>query len=313
MSISSVRFSSDGSSIAIALDHSFSVYSVSPPQRLFFKEFVNSRITCISAQGDGTIIAFSVAPLPDSGTGEQRVYVWDNQYSEARAQLAIPGPIVNLLLSRGRLIIVGATFIEVYDVRAKCVVTQHDTAPNPCGACDALFGDSVQLIAACGREPCTVHITDLLSDVPPLVFRAHEHPIAALRFSPDMSYVATVSEKSTLVRVFDTVTGTQLSAFRRGNISACVRAMCFSPDNRLLVVVSESGTVHVFAADVRNGSPQDPPRSVAKLRIERAAVVSAVFRSPTELLVATSEGYLHVLECADREIRQKNRIFLLSH
>lgn len=314
MSINSIRFSNDNTTIAIALDHTFYIYSIEPFERKFIKDFINYKITKISSFGDGSLVAFSVIPISeDESESGEKVYIWDNQYGEAKAQLLFKQKIENLFLTKDYLIIIGITYVEVYDINQKSVILRQDTSYNPNGAGDILFSDDLKVIGICGNEPCTIYISEILSDIPPLVFKAHEHPIIAMKFSPDMSFVSTVSEKSTLVRIFDTITGTNLSAFRRGTMSSKVKAMCFSPDNKFLIVISESGTVHMFEADVRNGNPPDPPRAIAKFKIEKSQYIEATFQNPTDLMIVTSSGYLHIMECSSKTIKQKSKIFIMSH
>lgn len=65
--------------------------------------------------------------------------------------------------------------------------------------------------------------------------------------SADGSRIATASEKGTIVRVFDSVEGTQLFELRRGADHAVVYSLSFSQACDWLATTSDKGTVHVFS------------------------------------------------------------------
>ncbi|KAJ2853983.1 Phosphatidylinositol 3,5-bisphosphate-binding protein, partial [Coemansia erecta] len=81
------------------------------------------------------------------------------------------------------------------------------------------------------------------------IIAAHATAISALAVSPDGSMVASASEKGTLIRIFDTMSGRLLNELRRGVDRADIYSIAFSPDNTKLCVSSDKGTVHIFNLD----------------------------------------------------------------
>ncbi|KAH0789486.1 WD40-repeat containing protein [Histomonas meleagridis] len=293
--------------------HSFNIYSTQPLQRRYLKDFVNYKITNVSPLSDGTTVAFSTTQI--SGGLDQKVYICNNQFGENTQIKALNfnEEILSLYLTSRYLLTIQHSSVLIYDIENRIVVLDQSTYNNPNGAGDIVTQGDNYTVAICGSDPCTVYISELTNNSTPIIFKAHEHPIFSMKFSPDGSLISTVSEKGTLIRIFDTICGTQLSVFRRGSMPSKVMSMCFSPDNRSLVVVSESGTVHLFEADVRNGSQQDPPRAVAKLKIEKADMIDSAFISDTEMIIVASSGYMYNLEIREKTIKQKNRVFILLH
>ena len=78
-------------------------------------------------------------------------------------------------------------------------------------------------------------------------FKACNHSVARICFNATGTLVAVTSTIGTLIRVFDARTGTMLATFRRGSTPCSVCSIAFSPSDAKLAVLSESGTVHVFA------------------------------------------------------------------
>jgi WD40 repeat protein len=309
--ISAVRISSDSSSFAVALGHSFQVYQTDPLRRKHLKDFVNYKITNIAVTGDGTIIAFSVMPLSRDQPME-KVFIWNNQYGEALCQLEFKQHVASIAINVNCLLIILVNSTVVYDVLHRKVLYEVVTAENSHGAGDVVRPDEC-IIAICGLEPGTVNISEVMAGARPLVIEAHQHPLSLVRFTPDGSMVATASERGTLVRVFDAITGGHLSVFRRGTMQSRVMAMCFSPTNRELIAVSENGTAHLFQADERNSPDSDAPRAIAKLSIAKSSAVDAVFVSNSEFVLISASGHFYRVRCNENAMEIVGRSFILAH
>ena len=79
------------------------------------------------------------------------------------------------------------------------------------------------------------------------LIEAHESQLAAFALNLDGSRLATASETGTLIRIFDTATGSALQEVRRGVDKAEIYSIAFSPTSQWLACSSDRGTVHVFA------------------------------------------------------------------
>ncbi|KAJ1959854.1 Phosphatidylinositol 3,5-bisphosphate-binding protein [Dipsacomyces acuminosporus] len=88
------------------------------------------------------------------------------------------------------------------------------------------------------------------------IIAAHATSISALAVSADGSMVASASEKGTLIRIFDTMSGRLLHELRRGVDRADIYSIAFSPDNTRLCVSSDKGTVHIFNLEARQDANQ---------------------------------------------------------
>jgi WD40 repeat protein len=309
--ITGVKISTDSSSFGVILSHSFQIYQVDPLKRKCLKDFVNYKITHIAVHGDGTLIAFSVVPQARDQASE-KVFVWNNQYGEAHCQLEFKTRVTSIALTSEYLLVVLVNSTLVYDIAERKIQYEVITAQNNHGAGDVIRPDQC-ILAICGLEPGTVSISEIMSDSRPVVFQAHQHPLSLIRFSPDGSIVATASEKGTLIRLFDGMTGAQLSCFRRGAMPSRVLSVCFSQTNSDLIAVSENGTVHLFEADTRNASESDPPRAIAKLSIAKAGCVDSCFCSGNEVMIVAGSGHMYRIRCMDKTLDVIGRSFILAH
>ena len=78
------------------------------------------------------------------------------------------------------------------------------------------------------------------------IIAAHTSALTSLSIPPSGRLLATTSERGTLVRVWDSVTGKLIREFRRGTDKAEIYGVAFRPDEQELCVWSDKGTIHVF-------------------------------------------------------------------
>ncbi|KAJ2443025.1 Phosphatidylinositol 3,5-bisphosphate-binding protein, partial [Coemansia sp. RSA 2424] len=96
----------------------------------------------------------------------------------------------------------------------------------------------------------TVHPTNIN------IIAAHATSLSALAVSADGAMVASASEKGTLIRIFDTMSGRLLHELRRGVDRADIYSIAFSPDATRLCVSSDKGTVHIFNLEAKQAVAQ---------------------------------------------------------
>ncbi|EJU06405.1 hypothetical protein DACRYDRAFT_73851 [Dacryopinax primogenitus] len=82
---------------------------------------------------------------------------------------------------------------------------------------------------------------------PIAIIAAHSNALTSLACPPSGSLLATSSERGTLVRVWDALTGTCIRELRRGADKAEIYGTAFRKDERELAVWSDKGTIHVFS------------------------------------------------------------------
>lgn len=307
--ITGVSVSEDGSFFSFAFRYGYSIYSMNPVLRKLKKDFINLAISSISISPDGNRTAFSVKSIHKSDT-DQKVLIWNNFYDDSEAELDFKEPIMSLCIRQNILIVVLRNSVCLYDLKQHEMMFEQVTATNEFGAGDISFDEASPKLAICGLVPGAVHITSLKRSV---FVQAHLHPISIIKFSRDASIIATASDLGTLIRVFDSASGTLKSVFRRGALKSHVQAMTFSNNKLLLAVLSGNGTLHVF--DMANTTKDDEkaPRAITKLKMDKVSAAEIVFFDNSHLCVITSFGVIHNLVIKDRKLSLTGSILALAH
>jgi len=135
--------------------------------------------------------------------------------------------------------------IYVYNFADLKLVDHIETIKNP-KALAALCSHASSNVLACpaiqkGHVRVSLYDTNKHHTI-----MAHNGPLAALSLNQTGTLLATASEKGTLIRIFDTVSGTSLQELRRGTSEAIIYSICFNSASDLIAVSSNKGTVHVF-------------------------------------------------------------------
>jgi len=173
-----------------------------------------------------------------------KVMIWDDYQNKCIAELEFRNEVKSVKLRRDRIVVVLENKVYVYNFADLQLLHQIETCNNPRGLC-SVSPSSNTILAVPGAKPGTVHI-ELYDSKTTQTIQAHNNGLTQICLNLDGTRIATSSEKGTLIRIFDTKTGTQLRELRRGADKAEIFSIAFSPDSQWLAVTSDKGTTHIY-------------------------------------------------------------------
>ena len=88
------------------------------------------------------------------------------------------------------------------------------------------------------------------SKQPLSIIAAHTSALTTLTTTASGRLLATTSVRGTLVRIWDSTSGSLVKEFRRGTDKADIYGVAFRPDEQELCVWSDKGTIHLFTLAV---------------------------------------------------------------
>lgn len=169
--------------------------------------------------------------------------IWDDIQHKLVVEITgLKNIVRGLQLSKNRIIVAMQNKVQVYSLEKKPkILASYETANNLLGLCRL----TNKLLAFPGRtdgQLQLVHLdTESVSIIP-----AHTNSLQCITLSRDGEYVATASEKGTIINVFSTSSGAKMANFRRGADSAVMFDLAFSPSGKYLACTSDKLTLHLF-------------------------------------------------------------------
>lgn len=82
-----------------------------------------------------------------------------------------------------------------------------------------------------------------------LIIYAHDHPIRSISLSPSGSLLATASTQGTLIRLFDTRTGSCVNQLRVSWMQCDIYSLALSRDDKYVAAMSRDGNLYIFNLD----------------------------------------------------------------
>jgi hypothetical protein len=242
-----VSFNQDNSCFAVATDEGFRIFSTDTGKEIFNREIKGglSRIEMLYRTN-----LMAVVPLRDS----EIVKMWDDGQQKIIGEIPTPTPVRGIVWQRERIAVVLDFEIVVYHLKRLVVLTKIKTLRNTQGLCAITPFESSFL--ACPTEKAGQVRMERFDSKDSFFFQAHQTMLSALALTlssvPSLSapLLATTSSKGTLIRIWNTATGTRLQQLRRGVDQARITGLGFHVNEQFLFVTSDKQTLHIFGVHV---------------------------------------------------------------
>ncbi|KAJ1412637.1 WD40/YVTN repeat-like-containing domain superfamily [Sesbania bispinosa] len=244
----------DQACFAAATDNGFRIYNCEPFRELFRREFDGGGIGHVEM-----LFRCNILALVGGGSHPQyppnKVMIWDDHQGRCIGELSFRAAVRGVRLRRDRIIVVVEQKVFVYNFADLKLLHQIETIANPKGLC-AVSHLSDSLVLACpGLHKGQIRIEHYAQKKTKFI-SAHDSRIACFALTLDGQLIATASTKGTLIRIYDTDSGTLLQEVRRGANAAEIYSLAFSSTAQWLAVSSDKGTVHVFSLKVNSSIPE---------------------------------------------------------
>ncbi|KAF6070152.1 WD domain, G-beta repeat family protein [Candida albicans] len=275
-----ISFNQDASCITIGLKNGYKIFNCQPNFGRSF-QFKNDESTGIVEMLYCTSLLATVAQGEEIGSSPRKLKIINTKTKSTICDLIFPSTILQVKLTNTRLIVVLEDQIYLYDITTMKLLHTIETSPNLSGLSAISYDDSNSYLAYPSPPKTITHdsllasgintnggsnstqnnissvsntpnrvgdviIFNLTSLQPISVIEAHKSTIASMAFSNNGLYLATASDKGTIVRIFEVATGTKLYQFRRGTYPTKIYSLRFSADDKYVLATSSSLTVHIF-------------------------------------------------------------------
>lgn len=247
-SILSIAFNQDSDCFICGTHDGFRVHTTEPCKESYHRDLPQ-------AQGVGIAEMYYrsnlIVLVGQSSTGlylPNKVIIWDDHQKKSIAELEFHSAVKSVRVNRNFLVVFLIDKVYIYNFNNLRLVHKVETL-NPNGAGAISLDLSVPFTLACpGLAQGTVQIVTIDSTLQAksTTLSAHTNPIRCLAMNREATRLATTSERGTVIRLFDLVTGAKIREFRRGTEPAMIYSLAFDLSGTYLAVTSDKGTVHIF-------------------------------------------------------------------
>eukprot|EP00301_Raphidiophrys_heterophryoidea_P023564 c7404_g1_i1.p1 GENE.c7404_g1_i1~~c7404_g1_i1.p1 ORF type:complete len:366 (-),score=106.31 c7404_g1_i1:250-1347(-) len=252
-----VGFNQDFGCFSCGTTHGFRIYNCEPFKETFRRDFPQGGIGLVEM-----LFRCNILALVGGGNNPKfppnKVMIWDDHQNRCIGELSFRSDVKAVKLRRDRVVVVLEYKIYVYNFADLKLQDHIETISNPKGLCALCPNSSNSVLACPGLQKGHVRV-ELFDMKKTTLISAHEGSLSCMSINLDGTRLATASEKGTLVRVWDTVTGELLQELRRGADRAEIFSISFNFNSAWLAVSSDKGTVHVFSLIAPDGEKGRPP------------------------------------------------------
>lgn len=267
-----VKFNQDQGCFAIGHENGFLVYNSNPIDLRVKRDFKDGEGKGLGIGKIAMLHRTNYLALVGGGKNpkfsQKKVIMWDDLKRKNSLTLNFDSPVLDVLLSRVRIVVVLRDKIIIHTFSAPPKVhSVYETIDNEEGLCDmsmvSLSSDLDGNIQNSNRSHILVFPGRfvgqiLVVDMSPTgkeknvvnIIKAHKAKIRCLAINRTGTLLASASVNGTIIRVHSIKTTALVHEFRRGLDKATITSLKFSPDNSKLAVLSDKNTLHVFKINV---------------------------------------------------------------
>lgn len=244
-----VSWNQDYGCFSAGTSRGFRIYNCEPFKENFRRDLKTGGFKIVEMLFRCNILAL-VGGGANSEYPANKVMIWDDHESRCISEFSFRSEVRAVRLRRDCIVVVLEHKIYVYNFKDLKLLHQIETLSNPRGLCYLSHHSNTSVLACPGLRRGQVRVEHFGLKMMKLI-NAHDSHVACITLTLDGLLLATASTKGTLIRIFNTMDGTQLQELRRGVDRADIYSITLSPNAQWLAVCSGKGTVHIFSLRVR--------------------------------------------------------------
>lgn len=178
-----------------------------------------------------------------------KVMLWDDHQQKCIGELSFKDTVKAVKLRKDKVIVVLETRIYVYNFSDLKLIDALETIENPKGLCSVSYAPEKTYLACLEKEKGTVRVNvyeDIEIEDTKLI-EAHNSSVSCITLNFEGTLLATASDKGTIIRLFNPLTGESLQELRRGADKAEIYSISIDVESKWLGCTSDKGTVHIFS------------------------------------------------------------------
>eukprot|EP01080_Neovahlkampfia_damariscottae_P012189 gene12189-5776_t len=294
-----ISFTKNSFLFTIGLDTGYQIFSCEGVKLQEKEGFSTGGIGVVELKDPNSKVVTLVGGGKVPGFSKNKAIVWDYEAKKALAELTCPKDIHSIKMVGNVIVAVTLDYLYIYNQNCK-EVFKSKTNDNTLGVCAVNFDNSDDIIAFPDEVKGCVHIYNI-TQKSNQVIDAHVGEIVCIAFSKCGKYIATASDKGTLIKIFSLKDLKKVEELRRGSQAAKIYSISFSFDSKYLICSSDSGTIHFFQLNSSNSSffsklIDSANRSISQYKNIKGAAICSFSPDDSKLIyVISSTGEFHTI------------------
>jgi len=289
--IKNIIFNSYQDCFAVATDCGVRVFNSRPLVELLNLKYEIVGSVKIAAILDRTNLIAIVSGDPRPKFSNKAVMIWDDARQKFVVELTVSSPVLNVLVSLSRVVVVQRHHVHIFSTGNFGLVTHDETGVNPLGLCALSPSPKNEFLVFPSSKLGSIQVVNLRNvsqsiSTAPTTIDAHDSEIVKLAIDNQATKIATGSVKGTVIRVYDTQTKAKIFELRRGAHGAQLFCFRFSPDSSYLACCSDQGTIHVFSVTHKHDDRLVATKKIFdqfRLKDERRSIVQFAMPNPEQI------------------------------
>jgi WD40 repeat protein len=309
--IRSLSFTQGREFLCASLRTGFAVFSTNPWDSVIHCPMPDQVTNFAIAFPESSLAVFAGAKGQRSFS-ERSVCVYDWSKQRPISDIECPEAVSSIIGVGSIFAIAFQSEVRLYNYNPPSLAAQFHCATNPSAPCDVAERAGQAFVALTGRQVGYLKIVSVGSPSDYREVVAASHPLTMVRFNREATFVATASERGTLIRIINAVTGDVVGELRRGSFHANILSLAFAPQGKFLAAYSDRGTIHLFGLEQAEPNG-DQKRAIATWKLDPYQPAIVEFMGDDEIaLVKLGPGGIDLLKYDGNEMTQRSNV-LLEH
>ena len=276
-----MSYNDQGSILNCGTKSGFKMFSLRPFKKIVEHEF-GKGIGIVEILNTSNLIAL-VGGGKNPMWSPKQVMIWDDSSKKVLGELRFNKLVKGVKLTRDKVYVSTHDSIYIYHFSDLKLLDKVLTTTNNNG----LMFIKQDTLLTLSLQPGHYQLYGNTGVI--TINRAHQNHIENMAYSQDGLWVATCSNKGTLIKIF--CGNEKIYEFRRGMDYIKIVSMVFSPSKRYLAISSETSTIHIYDLEKQTKRNRYIPKLVHQYTLQQEYIFKIKKRSI--LSFSPDEKYLY--------------------
>jgi WD40 repeat protein len=241
--MNNISINSTNRYICIGTENGFNIFSISPFKKVISRD-IEGGVSVIKMLNESNIFLF-VGRSETSIFTPNKFIVWDDNKKTILGEILYTNQIINIDVTDKYVFVQTEKKMYIYQFDNLQLLKEFF-----CGTAyfKIVNTDNTYLIYPTSNKG-EIGIFNVDKDEA-MFIQAHTTNISSIGLHQSGKYIATASERGTLIRIFNRETQLLMNELRRGTEITSIVQLEFHPDLPILLVGSIKGTIHLFNSEI---------------------------------------------------------------